>query len=166
MRATSGPGRQSWAMPGHKGRSFKRDVGEWIEVRRGELGLTLDELSKQSGVSKRAIQNAIGGATELSARLRPGLEAALDWPAGSLTAAYRRGTSPPSAEAETSSIDPQFSDTLISQEISDLLNHPGLDEEMRARMITRLHILQKEFAQEARTWLGLDKSESARKDEV
>ena len=69
-------------------------VGEWIQVRRDELGLSIKDFAQAVGTSPRTVGNVESGATEARAGTRARWEDALGWERGSLTAAYRRGTRP------------------------------------------------------------------------
>jgi transcriptional regulator with XRE-family HTH domain len=70
------------------------EVGEWVAQRRAELGWTQQQLAEAVEASLRTVGGVERGESAVAPRSRPGWERALGWPAGSLTAAYRRGVRP------------------------------------------------------------------------
>jgi transcriptional regulator with XRE-family HTH domain len=69
-------------------------VGEWIAVRREQLGYTQGELAEAIGVTNRTISAVENGASEVKSGSRLRWEEALGWEPGSLTVAYRRQVKP------------------------------------------------------------------------
>ncbi len=72
----------------------RRLVGEWIEVRLGQLGMTAGELAQLVGVRPATVYNAVGGKTKITPSDHGRWEATLKWRSGSLTRAYRDGVEP------------------------------------------------------------------------
>lgn len=86
-------------MPGREGlrvalSPYAGRVGELIQARRAELELTQGQLADRVGASVRTVGNIERGVSAVAVLNRPQWEAALGWPAGSLTTLYRRGVMP------------------------------------------------------------------------
>lgn len=77
-------------------------VGEWIAVRREQLGLNQIELAEIIGVSSRTVSNIERGKNEVKSGTRARWEKALAWPPGSLTTAYLRMVRPETPEDQAS----------------------------------------------------------------
>lgn len=75
------------------GVDFREQVGEWIAIRRDELGMGPADLAMRVGVTRRSVDNAEAGRTEVK-QGRTRWEDALGWEHGSLLAAYKRGERP------------------------------------------------------------------------
>lgn len=75
---------------------FKEQVGEWIDARRDELGMTARDLAERIGIDAKTVNNVQAGRTEPQGKAR--WEDALLWERYSLTAAYRRGERPSPVE--------------------------------------------------------------------
>ena len=73
---------------------FEEQVGEWITVRRDELGLTVRDFSHALGVDAKTVNNVEAGRTAVRLGTRARWEDVLNWERGSLTAAYKRGEHP------------------------------------------------------------------------
>lgn len=74
------------------GTGTTRDIKSWIEERRVELGLTIDELAERSGVARGTIYNLYNGRNPWNSK-KQALEDALGWTRGSIDT-VRAGGSP------------------------------------------------------------------------
>ena len=74
------------------GVDYREQVGEWIAIRRDELGYSGRQLADLLGVDAKTVSNYETGRTAVRQKSR--LEDVFRWKRGSLTAAYRRGEKP------------------------------------------------------------------------
>lgn len=73
--------------------TIRESVGEWIAIRRDELGMTYPELARRLGVDNKTVYNVERGKSAVGAN-KARWEDALRWRRGSLTRAYMRGIEP------------------------------------------------------------------------
>lgn len=65
--------------------SAARTIKWWMDDRRGELGLTWDEVAKSSGVSTETLYR-VGDGRPMRTTTKKGIERALRWESGSIEA--------------------------------------------------------------------------------
>lgn len=81
-------------------------VGEWITVRRDELGMTVRDFAAALRVDAKTVGNVESGRTAVRIGTRARWEDVLGWERGSLTAAYKRGERPELARPTPPTGDP------------------------------------------------------------
>lgn len=74
-------------------------LGWWLDERRGELGLTWDEVAERAGVAPQTVYRIISG-SPMRTTTRKGLERALHWAAGSIIAILAGGEPTPTEQPE------------------------------------------------------------------
>lgn len=72
-------------------RHARGTLGWWLDERRGELGLTWEQVAERAGVSVQTIFRAING-TPMRTTTRKGIERALEWASGSIDEIERGGS--------------------------------------------------------------------------
>lgn len=123
-------------------------VGEWINTRRAQLGMTQAQLAKQVGVDVKSVSNAESGANAVAQLKRPAWEKALGWPLGSLTAAYKRGEHPMGQSAGVTSLDGDRQQVLDRAGIP-----PELTVEIDVREILESNLPAEGKVRVLRAWL-------------
>lgn len=81
----------------------------WMDERRGELGLTWQQVADRAGVSTETLYRAADG-RQMRTTTRKGIERALEWEPGSVAAVIRgqHPTAKLASEAQSPAADPDY----------------------------------------------------------
>lgn len=104
----------------HHGVVHEQRVGEWITVRRDEMGLSVRDFALTLSVDPKTVGNVEAGRTAVKTGTRSRWEDALGWERGSLTAAYRRGEPPRRAEAPADPIEAALDAARVPEKFRDV----------------------------------------------
>ena len=116
-----------------------RRVGRAVAARRGELGLTQQDLADAAGVDLKTVYNLESGTRWPIARTRSAIAAALGWGPGVLPAiaageAFRRDTPVPAASLERAE-DDIFPDMSLQMQILVSAHVPAISDLVRSAAI-------------------------------
>lgn len=97
-------------------------LGWWMDERRGELGLTWDQVAEQAGLSTETLYRAASGRS-MRTTTKKGIERALRWRNGAVDAILAGGKPTPEKESSSLHYDDSKDVAELKQIAASLLEH-------------------------------------------